>query len=534
MKYRLHEIKLPLSYSQQDVKQAVLTVTGLQPRELQQVTVIRRSLDARQEPKYNLIIEISSTAAPRCSRKNFTEIHNGKNPDPIPRSSGLRSPATAPVIIGAGPAGLMAALTLAENGLKPHIYEQGERAEKRAWSIHQYLEEGLLNQASNILSGEGGAGLWSDGKLTSRHKNRRLIRRFFTALVACGAPDSILIDAEPHLGSDRLLKIIPGLREKISSLGGTFHFNAEVTDLQIEQGIFRGIRVGSTSVSADYGIIAAGHSARKLYKILANAGTALEPKPFAVGVRLEIPQDIINRSRYGRHADFPGLGPASFRLTRKPEKGIRACYTFCMCPGGQVLPCASSPGEITSNGMSLSTRAGSWGNAAFLVPVTREDFSSVGTSSPAVLQGCSFQEAIETAAFTEGGKDFSLPAARLTDFLNESASTGIYHTISCKRARAGAVHRILPAPVTQTLMRAIPPMLGRFSNLDLESVTVYGAETRSSSPVRILRDDQTGMSVNTLNLFPAGEGSGYAGGIVSSAIDGITAATALIRIMSAD
>ncbi|MBN2414857.1 FAD-binding protein [bacterium] len=535
MNYRVQEIKVPLSYTEEDVRQAVLARTGLLKEQLLQCTVIRRSLDARREPRYNLIVEFTAAAPlPANISGLMTAVHSEEIPGPGTLHSGLRPGRLSPLIVGAGPAGLMAALVLAENGLKPVIVEQGDRAETRAKTIHRFLKTGDLDPASNILFGEGGAGLYSDGKLTSRHKDRRTIRRFFTVLAECGAPESILIDAEPHLGSDRLHAIIPRLRDRIISLGGTIRFNAAVSGILIEQGIFKGVVVNGKPVPADYGIIAAGHSARELYRVLAESGTALEQKPFAVGVRLEIPQRIVNRHTFGRYAGTPGLEAASFRLTRKAHGSTRSCYTFCMCPGGEVLPCASTQGMVTSNGMSLSARAGINANAAFLVPVSPGDFSAAPESRHPVLQGCRFQEQIESAAFSAGGGDFSLPASRLTDFLNSSGSSSISPEHSCRRSKPADVGGILPSVVYETLISAIPPMIRNFRGLDADQVTVYAAETRSSSPVRILRDSSTGMSVSTENLFPAGEGAGYAGGIVSSALDGMAAAAALMKKYQSD
>lgn len=535
MKYRIQEIKVPLSYTERDVRHAVLARTGLPGEQLQQCTVIRRSLDARQVPQYNLIVEFTAAVPPSANIPGLLRITEPEAPlfsASISRSTPHSR--TAPVIIGAGPAGLMAALLLAENGFNPVVFEQGERAEKRAKTIHRFLKTGDLDPSSNIIFGEGGAGLYSDGKLTSRHKNRQMIRRFFSVLVECGAPETILIDAEPHIGSDRLLAIIPRLRERIISLGGSFHFNAPVTGILIEDCLFKGLIVNGDTVFADYGIVAAGHSARDLYRILAESGTAMEEKPFAVGIRLELPQSAVNRNRFGRYAGMPGLEAASFRFTRKADGTIRSCYTFCMCPGGDVLPCASASGMVTSNGMSLSARKGTNANAAFLVPVSPADFHAASTSGHSVLRGCRFQEEIESAAFSAGGGDYSLPASRLTDFLNSTGSSSITPGHSCRRAAPANVWSLLPPVIRQTLQASIPPMLRGFRGLDMDQVTVYGAETRSSSPVRILRDSATGMSVNTENLFPAGEGAGYAGGIVSSAIDGMTAAAALMKKTNTD
>jgi uncharacterized FAD-dependent dehydrogenase len=410
----------------------------------------------------------------------------------------------------------MAALTLAEAGHKPLLIERGAETPDREEQVKAYWELGKLDPESNVLYGEGGAGLFSDGKLTARSKDRARIRRFFETLVACGASPDILIDAMPHIGSDDLVHIIPAIRNRIWELGGGCAFNSKLEDLQIENGVLRGVVVSGKQIRTDACFLATGHSARDIYELLAQHRVPLEAKPFAVGVRLEIPQSRIDEAQYGQWAKLPMLGSASFRLTRKEEGRARRCYSFCMCPGGEVISCASSKGLVTSNGMSLSARSQPFGNAAFLVPVEQADFPTIGNP---VLAGIAFQKKMEQAAFEAGGANYGLPAQRLIDFL-EQKKGGLPTERSCPQANPAILQEILPEFVFQTLESALPKMLRQLNGTPLEEAILYGTETRSSSPVRILRNP-SGESTGLKGLFPCGEGAGYAGGIVSSALDGM-------------
>ena len=504
MRQRITQLEVPLDHTDADVAEALARKLGCEASALTDVRVVRRSLDARarrREPVFILTVEIGEAEAEESTGRTIA-------------FSGRRRP----VVVGAGPAGLMAALTLAEARAKPLIIERGAPARERAVQVTRFWTDGTLDVESNVLFGEGGAGLFSDGKLTARSKDRERVRKFLETLVACGAPRDILIDAEPHLGSDVLAHLVPALRERITSLGGEVRFHARLDNLIIEDGALRAVAVNGETVETDACVLATGHSARDVYRMLTEAGVRLEAKPFAVGLRLELPQAAVDRAQYGKHAGHPRLGAASFRLTRKPERDARACYTFCMCPGGSVIACASSAGELTTNGMSLSRRSGAFANAAFLVPVHPDD----------AADGIAFQSTIERAAFEAGGGDYALPAQPLTDFLEARTPTGLPETRSCPNALPVDLRTILPEFVTRTLTQAIPKMLKVMKGVNLDDALLYAAETRSSSPVRVVRDG-TGQSPSAAGLFPAGEGAGYAGGIVSSAVDGLRAADALIQ-----
>ena len=524
MRLRVHQIAVTLDYDEADVPAAVARLLECRIEDLSNVEVLRRSIDARRRnarPRFVLSVEadVADASAPPLVPGRIERVATVK----AVRTNRVRTTRMRrPIVVGTGPAGLLAALTLAEMGARPLVVERGAETRIRAPQVDDFWRDGLLDPESNVLYGEGGAGLFSDGKLTSRSKERSSIRQLLGLFVKLGASSDILIDAEPHLGSDVLAHVIPQLRERIRAAGGEVRFDVRLDDLHIEHNVLRGVTVGGEEVDTDACFLATGHSARDVYRMLADLGVPLSPKPFAVGVRLEMPQATIDRAQYGRWASHPRLRSASFRITRRPESDARACYTFCNCPGGLVMACASSPGRLTTNGMSYSSRAKPFGNAAFLVPVEPEDAPSRGDN---VLSGVSIQETMERAAFAAGGGDYGLPAQSLVDFLAGRESHGIPTERSCSRAVPADLAELLPDAAARTLRRVLPKMLRELNGLQLEEVLVYGVETRSSSPVRIVRDPRTRESLGIKGLFPLGEGSGYTGGIVSSALDGMAAAS---------
>jgi uncharacterized FAD-dependent dehydrogenase len=532
MRVQVQQVNVPLGYDEATVLQRLSRKVGCPPALLSHPSITRRSLDARPrnpEPVYALTIEVDlaldtlpdsphiSIVSPTESLPDVpvlrqdTESGVGTTPSSPPR----------PIVVGAGPAGLFAAHQLALAGLRPLLIERGEDAASRAPKVARFWNEGFLDPESNVLYGEGGAGLFSDGKLTARSKERGRIRTFMELLQACGADDSVLIDAEPHVGSDALLRILPCLRERIIAAGGEVRFNTRLESLVIEDGQLRAVVVNGQEIACQHCVLAVGHSARDVYAMLAERGVALQPKPFAVGVRLEIPQLAIDRAQYGHFAGSPLLGAASFRLTRREEHGLRSCYSFCMCPGGKVISCASEPGFLTTNGMSYSKRSLPLGNAAFLVPVGPADYPE--QSIPA-LAGVEFQRQLERKAYAAAGGAYLVPAVRLVDFLARKVGTSLPAGLSCPRSAPVEFRDILPEFITHTLEKTIPAMLKELNGVKLDEAVLYAPETRSSSPLWIARNPEGGQSLNTRGLFPVGEGAGYSGGIVSSALDGMRAA----------
>jgi uncharacterized FAD-dependent dehydrogenase len=530
MRLRLQQVKVPLAADAQGLRQAVLRLLGCRDDQIAELLPVRRSLDCRfhrrgEPPCHVYCVDV--VLAPQVVLKSLPPgVEPVEAGEAISLSRLAQAPARRPVVVGAGPAGLLAALALAEAGANPLLVERGAAAEDRAGQVARFWSAGELDPESNVLYGEGGAGLFSDGKLTARTKDRGRMRRVFEALVAAGADPDILLEAEPHIGTDELQRIIPMLRRRIIACGGDIRFNTRLDGVVIEAGTLRGVILNGGALETDACILATGHSARDVYEMLWRAGVPLEAKPFAIGVRLEVPQADINAAQYGRFAGHPALGAASFRVTRREEGIWRAVYSFCMCPGGQVISCASEPGFLTTNGMSHAARATPFANAAFLVPVSPADYPALA-EIPAPLRGLAYQKAIEAKAFAAGGGRYGLPAQLLTDFLKGEASRQLPARRSCPQAVPGNLQPLLPPIVADSLRQAIPAMLRELAPVHLESALLYGSETRSSSPVRILRGDDL-QSPGARGLFPCGEGAGYAGGITSSAIDGLRAAEAVL------
>jgi len=519
MKIRVDKLELPLEYTPAQLLKAATKKVRCNPSDLHGLHAVRRYIDAR-EGSPRMIVIAEADLAVRL-RNGLRDVKKAK---PIPQRAPLVQKDFAglrPVVVGAGPAGLMAAYELAEAGMKPLLIERGQSAAPRAKRVSSFWQDGILDCESNVLYGEGGAGLFSDGKLTSRSKDHPRVRRFLEVLVKCGASRDILVDAEPHLGSDVLEELVPAWRNQIKDLGGEVRFGARLDRIEIENGTVRGVVVSGEELRTDCCVLATGHSARDTYEMLSQQGVPLETKPFAVGVRLEIPQHRIDTAQWG--GSYPSIGKASFRLTRREAQNMRSCYTFCMCPGGLVIACASSEGLITTNGMSLSKRDKFFGNAAFLVPVFPADFSSTESSA---LAGIEFQKRMEAAAFVAGGSDYKLPAQRLVEFLEGQAASDLPAERSCDGAKASDLRGLLPGFVEETLRTTISGMLGSLPGVELDEAILYASETRSSSPVRVVRGEDGQSCIR--GLYPCGEGSGYAGGIVSSGVDGLRLAETII------
>ncbi len=537
MLIKIRQLLLPLDYDDKDIRAAAAAKLGCSESNISVIKIIRRSIDARKRreaPVFSITADVEIKEFNGFLLPDDIDIEQIKEESPpgeLPIRKTINKAKNPVVVVGAGPSGLMAALILAEAGFSPLLIERGASVKERTLLVSEFWKKGKLDCESNVLFGEGGAGLFSDGKLTSRVKSRMRTYRFLQTLVKCGASKDILIDAEPHLGSDLLREIVQSFRKLIESNGGEVQFNSRLEGIHIEKKKLTGIIVNGKEIETEYCILASGHSARDIYRMLAESGVMLEPKSFAAGVRLELPQERIDRAQWGSFAGHPRLGAAPFRLTFKKDNLHRACYTFCMCPGGTVISCASSNSALTTNGMSLSNRSGKFGNAAFLVPVDPADYPFYSDGINVYLPGIEFQEQMEHLAYIAGGSDYSLPAAPLSGFLSKKYPDILPENRSWKRSRPADLHNILPGFICETLSAAIPRMLSLMEGIVPEEALLYASETRSSSPYRILRNE-SGESVSVSGLFPSGEGAGYSGGIVSSAIDGIRAAEAVIHSLS--
>lgn len=523
MRYTVSNIKLNLGYTKNDLVKYFKSKPFCLDISAENITVLRRSIDSRSNtnPPYYVISALIKTDKKLKVTPNV-KIFEGFNKISLPNLA--KKTKHSPVVIGAGPAGIMASLILAEAKTDPIIVEQGEASAKRNATVSDFWDKKILNPLSNVLFGEGGAGMFSDGKLTSRSKEKPLIRYFFEKLIEAGAPSKIMYESFPHLGSDLMLKIIPNLRQMIIANGGTFLFNHKLTDIRTENNKISAVIINNEKeIKTDSLFLATGHSARDIYTMLEKQKVSMIQKPFAMGVRIEMPQRAIDKSQNGKWADIEELKKSSFRLTHKGKGDRRDCYSFCMCPGGEVIACASAENEIFTNGMSLSDRNLKHGNAAFLVPVTPLDFKN----DKDLLAPINMQKELEKKAFNVSG-NYLMPGQNLKSFLNDTKNYNIKKSLQEKTVPY-SLKNILPDFITYTLKKSVPVMLSKLKDVNLNECTIYGPETRSSSPLTIQRNRDNLQSTSTRGLYPCGEGSGFAGGIVSSAIDGIKAAVSYTK-----
>jgi len=532
---RLTGIQLPLDHRPEAIAQAAIARLRIAPGQLISCTVVRRAHDARKQSAikliYSLDVELKDEAGAlvRFARDAGVRPVADTQYRYVARASA--TPSARPLVIGAGPCGLFAALLLAQMGFRPIILERGKEVRERTKDTWGLWRRSVLNPESNVQFGEGGAGTFSDGKLYSQIKDpRHLGRKVLTEFVKAGAPPEILIEAHPHIGTFRLVKMVESMRATIESLGGEYRFESRVTDLDVETGRdgarrVRGVALATGEhIASDHVVLAIGHSSRDTFQMLHGRGVHIEAKPFSLGFRIEHPQSLIDTARFGPSAGNPVLGAADYKLVHHATNG-RDVYSFCMCPGGTVVAATSEEGRVVTNGMSQYSRSERNANAGIVVGITPERDYPDGP-----LAGVAFQRTWESAAFVAGGGTYAAPAQRVGDFIAGRPSTSLGSVVP------SYTPGVLPTDLTPCLpgfaIAAIREALTKFGRqirgFDMPDAVLTGVETRTSSPIRINRDE-TFQSLNTKGLFPAGEGAGYAGGILSAGVDGIKVAEAVAQ-----
>ncbi len=525
---KITNLKLPFDHQDNEIRKAAAVKIGIPEDKILSLKIKRRSLDARSRRPisrvYTIIVEVEDQGSynRRIEKDPDLSLSEEREYEAPAVISGINR--ERPLIVGTGPAGLFAALILAEAGFNPLLIDRGKPARKRVMDVSHFWKAGELNPESNVQFGEGGAGTFSDGKLTTRVKDKSLrAEKILQELAAAGAPPEILIESKPHVGTANLVRIVENLRSKIESLGGEYRFESRVDDLVLEGDKVKGVVLATGErVSASTVVLAIGHSARDTFVMLQERGVKLAPKPFSVGFRIEHAQSLIDHNQYGIHAGHPALGAADYQLSYRTSLG-RTVYSFCMCPGGSVIGAASEEGGIVTNGMSQYARNGKNANSAIVAEVLPGDFPD----DP--LGGFLFQRIWEQKAYLMGGEEYHAPAQLVEDFMRGQVSSQIRQVQPTYQPgiHLADLNQSLPPGITAAIQEALLEFdrrLPGFAGLD---AVLTGVETRTSCPLRILRGND-GQSMSVQGLYPVGEGSGYAGGIISSAIDGIKAAEKLI------
>ncbi len=528
---RLTEVKLPLDHTEADLKAAILQKLKITSADLQSFSVFKRSYDARKKNAISLVYALDiETPKQKQLLKQFKKAGRVSPTPDMDYRYVAKAPADLaqrPIVVGVGPCGMFAALLLAQMGFRPIVLERGKAVHERSQDTFGFWSKRKFNPTSNAQFGEGGAGTFSDGKLYSRIKdNDHHGRKVLSELVAAGAVPEILYISKPHIGTYRLVKIVENIRNKVTELGGEIRFQSRVETIEIDEGENRKVRgvtlENGDFIASDHIVLAVGHSARDTFEMLHRQGVYIEPKPFSVGFRIEHPQPLIDQQRYGENAGHPILGAADYKLVHHCSNG-RTVYSFCMCPGGQVVAATSEEGRVVTNGMSQYERSGRNANSGIVVGITpEEDYPD----DP--LGGIKLQRQIETRAFELGGKTYEAPGQLVGDFLAGKPSTEFGQV---KPTYRPGVHlcdlsESLPEYAIVAIREAIPAFDKKIKGFAMKDAVLTGVETRTSSPIRIKRD-RNFQSLNTQGLYPAGEGAGYAGGILSAAVDGIKVAEAV-------
>ena len=524
---RLTEIKLSLDHAESALDAAVLKRLGITASDLTGYTIFKRSIDARKRSAmafiYALDVEVKNEAA------LLTRLKGERRVQPTPDTSyrfvarAPAAPASRPVVIGTGPCGLFAGLILAQMGFRPLILERGKAVRERTQDTWGLWRNSVLNPESNVQFGEGGAGTFSDGKLYSQIKDpRHFGRKVLTEFVKAGAPPEILYVSKPHIGTFRLVGMVENMRATIHALGGEIRFQCKVEDIEIDGGQVHGVLLANGErIAAEHVVLAVGHSARDTFQMLYDRGVYIEAKPFSIGFRIEHPQSLVDRARYGSNAGNPLLGAADYKLVHHCGNG-RSVYSFCMCPGGTVVAATSEAGRVVTNGMSQYSRNERNANAGLVVGITPADYPGHA------LAGIEFQRYWEGRAFEAGGGNYCAPAQRVGDFLagRPSTASGAVVPSYMPGVRMTDLTDCIPDYAVAAIREALPAFDKQIKGFAMDDAVLSAVETRTSSPVRIKRNAQY-ESINTRGLYPAGEGAGYAGGIMSAAVDGIEVAEAV-------
>jgi uncharacterized FAD-dependent dehydrogenase len=528
---RISEVKLPLDHPEQALAEAVASRLGIRPADLLSVKIHRRGYDARKRDRILLVYTVDVELADEASvlSRSGNDPHVGPTPDMRYRfvaDASAAPRAARPVVVGMGPCGLFAGLILAQMGFRPIILERGKAVRERTKDTFGLWRKQVLNPESNVQFGEGGAGTFSDGKLYSQIKDpRHLGRKVLEEFVLAGAPEEILYVSKPHIGTFRLVSMVEKMRAGIEALGGEVRFQSRVEDLDLDQGRVRGITLaGGEYLPCTHLVLAIGHSARDTFQMLYDRGVYVEAKPLSIGFRIEHPQSLIDRDRFGKHVRHPVLGAADYKLVHHCSNG-RAVYSFCMCPGGTVVAATSEPNRVVTNGMSQYSRAERNANAGIVVGITPDDYPG------GPLAGIAFQRHWESRAFELGGGGYRAPAQRVEDFLagRPSTSLGVVQPSYTPAVTPTDLSTALPDYAIAAIREALPAFDRKIKGYAMGDAVLTAVETRTSSPLRIKRKDDDYQSVNVAGLYPAGEGAGYAGGIYSAAIDGIEVAEAVAR-----
>ena len=523
---RLAEIKLPLDHDEATLRAAIIQRLGISDAALLEYTIARRGFDARKLKAISLVYSIDVAVedeAAILARLPASAITHAPDTQYHFVARAARAPSSRPIVIGTGPCGLFAGLLLAQMGLNPIILERGKSVRERTKDTFGLWREGVLNPESNVQFGEGGAGTFSDGKLHSQIKDpKHYGRKVLSEFVAAGAPPEILYVSKPHIGTFRLVGMVEKMRATIIALGGEIRFQSRVDDIEIENGQVRGVVLASGEhIACEQVVLAVGHSARDTFYMLAKRGVHIEAKPFSIGFRIEHPQSLIDKCRFGEKAGHPLLGAADYKLVHHCTNG-RSVYSFCMCPGGTVVAAASEPGRVVTNGMSQYSRNERNANAGIVVGITPDDYPGDA------LAGIALQRQWEERAFELGGRDYHAPGQLVGDFLAGRASRefGAVLPSYTPGVKLGDLSTALPAYSIDAIREALPMFDKQIKGFAMHDALLTGVETRTSSPIRIPRGENF-QSVNIRGLYPAGEGAGYAGGILSAGVDGIKVAEAV-------